>query len=277
MRLAPVACAAALLLGPVQAAHAWGEEGHSIIAEIANRRLSAEAHKGVEALLGKGASLASVASWADDERVRDPRTTRWHFVDIPLAKEDYQPARDCVADSDKGDCIVAEIAREQAVVACATRPASDRKRSLMFLTHFVADIHQPMHTVKENNGGNGVKVTVVMRSGANGTASEDTNLHAVWDATLIRKTVWAWGSYVDVLESNWLSKAGNDLAGGTPADWALDSHRAAARIFEMQPRNDVLDDAYLAKARPILDRQLSVAGLRLAHLLNQAFAAKRCK
>ena len=68
-----------------------------------------------------------------------------------------------------------------------------------------------------------------------------------------------------------------DRLGGTPADWALDSHRAAVKIFDMQPRNDVLDDAYLAKARPILDRQLAVGGMRLAHLLNQAFAAKRCK
>ncbi|SAI31400.1 S1/P1 Nuclease [Bordetella ansorpii] len=281
MRLAPAICAAALAtalsLGVALPAHAWGEEGHSIIAEIASRRLSAEAYKGVEALLGKGASLASVGSWADDERVRDPRTTRWHFVDIPLAKEDYQPARDCVADPDKGDCIVAEIQREQAVVACPSRPASNRKRALMFLTHFVADIHQPLHTVKENNGGNGIKVTIAMRNGANGTASEDTNLHAAWDAALIRKTVWAWGSYVDVLESNWLPKADANLAGGTPADWALDSHRAAVKIFDMQPRNDVLDDAYLAKARPILDRQLAVGGMRLAHLLNQAFAAKRCK
>lgn len=277
MRLASLACCAALLLGPAHTAHAWGEEGHSIVAEIASRRLSPEARTGIEALLGKGASLASVSGWADDERVRDPRTTRWHFVEIPLAKDDYDPARDCVADPDKGDCIVAEIVRESTAVACPTRSMGERRRSLMFLVHFVGDLHQPLHTVKENNGGNGIRVTIAIRNGANGSASEDTNLHAAWDAALIRKTVWAWGSYVDVLESNWLPKAGNDLAGGSPADWALESHRTAVKLFDIQPRNDVLDDAYLAKARPILDRQLSVAGMRLAHLLNEAFAAKRCK
>jgi len=50
---------------------AWGQEGHSIIAEIAQRRLSPEAARGVELLLGRGHSLASVASWADD--IRDVR------------------------------------------------------------------------------------------------------------------------------------------------------------------------------------------------------------
>jgi hypothetical protein len=50
-------------------AFAWGQEGHSIIAEIAQRRLSSQAAAMVEKLLGKGHSLASVgrfplsASW----------------------------------------------------------------------------------------------------------------------------------------------------------------------------------------------------------------------
>jgi hypothetical protein len=41
---------------------AWGQEGHSIVAEIAQHRLSPEAAGMVEQLLGKGHSLASVAS-----------------------------------------------------------------------------------------------------------------------------------------------------------------------------------------------------------------------
>ena len=47
---------------------AWGQEGHSIVAEIAQRRLSPEAARAAEQLLGRGHSLASIASWADDVR-----------------------------------------------------------------------------------------------------------------------------------------------------------------------------------------------------------------
>ena len=49
-------------------AHAWGPEGHSIVAEIAQRRLSPEAAAKVREILGENASLASIASWADDVR-----------------------------------------------------------------------------------------------------------------------------------------------------------------------------------------------------------------
>jgi hypothetical protein len=52
---------------------AWGQEGHSIVAEIAQQRLKEPAAKKVQQLL-KGRSLASVASWADDVRPERPET-----------------------------------------------------------------------------------------------------------------------------------------------------------------------------------------------------------
>jgi nuclease S1 len=46
----------------------WGQEGHSIIAEIAQREMESDAREAVDELLGH-ASLASVASWADDVKL----------------------------------------------------------------------------------------------------------------------------------------------------------------------------------------------------------------
>ena len=60
MRVATLAAVLACALSGQ--AFAWGQEGHSIIAEIAQHRLSREAAGMVEQLLGKGHSLASVAS-----------------------------------------------------------------------------------------------------------------------------------------------------------------------------------------------------------------------
>jgi hypothetical protein len=62
---------------------AWGSEGHSVIAEIAQRRLSPDASAAVAQVLGQSHSLASIASWADDVRDDRPETYNWHFVDIP--------------------------------------------------------------------------------------------------------------------------------------------------------------------------------------------------
>ncbi|TGT58917.1 S1/P1 nuclease, partial [Mesorhizobium sp. M2E.F.Ca.ET.166.01.1.1] len=55
---------------------AWGQEGHAVIAEIAQHRLSQSAHDKIEQLLRAHlklkppatVSLSSVANWPDDSR-----------------------------------------------------------------------------------------------------------------------------------------------------------------------------------------------------------------
>ncbi len=44
----------------------------------------------------------------------------------------------------------------------------------------------------------------------------------------------------------------------------------------MRRTDNVLDDAYLTASAPVIDRQLGMAGLRLARFLNEAYASKRC-
>jgi hypothetical protein len=93
-------------------AGAWGPEGHSIVAEIAQRKIAQEqpalAQK-LEAILGPGRSLASIASWADDFREEHKSTTNWHFVDIPIADSTFNPATECKPNDPDGDCIIAEL------------------------------------------------------------------------------------------------------------------------------------------------------------------------
>ena len=82
MRKFVLACLIQLAL--LAQAQAWGPEGHSIVAEIAQRRLSPEAAAKVREILGENASLASIASWADDYRALHLGSAGWHFVDIRL-------------------------------------------------------------------------------------------------------------------------------------------------------------------------------------------------
>ena len=140
---------------------AWGQEGHSIIAEIAQRRLSPEAARSVGQLLGRGHSLASIASWADDARDTRPETSNWHFVDMPLAVRKYSASRDCAKDPKSGFCIVAELDALRNDLRCAS--GNDQVEALKFAVHFVGDIHQPLHTVGEAKGGNDIKVELFMR------------------------------------------------------------------------------------------------------------------
>jgi nuclease S1 len=91
--------------------------------------------------------------------------------------------------------------------------------------------------------------------------------------------VWDWGAYVDRLESQWLQSAEArepGIDGGTPRQWALATHAAAKIVWHRLPANHVLDDAYYQDVLPIVDRQLGLAGLRLAHFLNEAYGARTC-
>ncbi|WP_428671993.1 S1/P1 nuclease [Reyranella sp.] len=280
MKFRAILAVVTAVLLPVQAL-AWGPEGHSIVAELAQRRLSPGAAAMVERLLGPGHSLASVASWADDVRDNRPETYNWHFVDLALAEDRYDSAKHCQP-SAKGDCIVAALDRLQLALRCA--PNDDQKReALRFAVHFVGDIHQPMHTMGEGRGGNDVTVEVRLagakscRGGPCPVMPYRSNLHRVWDSTLIKATTWSWGAYVDRLEGGWLaSPAARGTDGGTPAQWAEETHRAARFVWEQLPESRVVDDAYYGKILPTLDRQLRLAGLRLARFLNDVQAPGQC-
>jgi hypothetical protein len=254
------------------AAWAWGEEGHSIVAEIAQRRLNDKAAAKVAVILGKGVSLASVSTWADDVRSARPETYNWHFVDIPLADKHYDPARDC-RPSKRGDCVVAALARLGAILRDPSATPSQKRESLRYIVHFVADVHQPLHTVLEDQGGNQIPVTLY--TDPRKRQKLTTNLHAAWDAGLIRAYYYSWGSYVDFLEGNWLPAHDEAaLAAGSVEDWVLEAHADAVRVAYVPARGPAavtdLDDAYLQAARQVIDRALGAGGVRLARLLNEA-------
>jgi hypothetical protein len=271
-RLRTILVLAAALLA-CQPVLAWGPEGHSIVAEIAQRRLTPAAQAQVERALGRGASLASAASWADDIRDARPATANQHFVNIPRGAL-YSAARDCVP-GPRGDCVVAALERLQGELACP-RDEAQLRDALRFAVHFVGDIHQPLHTIGDERGGNTLMVQVDWRglacTGRCTPRRAESNFHVVWDSLLITSTVWNWGAYVSRLEEGWLREAPAAAADGAPAAWADETHAVGRQIWDAMPASRVLDDAYYRQALPVQDRQLAVAGLRLARYLNEVFA-----
>jgi hypothetical protein len=268
-----------LVLPPAAHAFAWGQEGHSIVAEIAQRRLDRGTLDKMKSkgLLGGEVSLASLASWADDYRATHRETSGWHFVDIPHDRSTYDPAIDCKVNPTEGDCIINAIARVREALADCSKTTEVRVSALKFLVHFVGDIHQPLHaatrtdpfTGKGDRGGNEVQVTFF---------GEKKNLHWVWDTGIIMRTVYAWGTYVTRLQVGWLD--GRDLSslqGGTPVEWALEAHRFAQQVAYDYPDGGVLELQYYNKALPVVDRQLALAGVRLARLLQDTLGPTTCE
>jgi hypothetical protein len=298
MPIARLAVAITFLMASISAALAWGEDGHSIVAEIAQRRLSREAADVIAQILNPQQdrpayalpSLASFSSWADDVRNPNPEhpekahpeSINWHFVDIPLGSQDtdvkYDPSRDCKNDEKKGDCVIAELARLQNELRCAT--GTRQQEALKFAVHFVGDVHQPFHTVLDAQGENLTSVHILFGGQICDKATclihdEWQLLHTVWDVTIIAKTFFSWGSYVEDLEAGWLTKpeAKNDIE-DDPVNWANDAH-VIARKFVVSDGASLFNN-YYNDAHNAVDQQLGLAGLRLARYLNKTLSSKQC-
>ncbi len=252
-----------LALAPLNQAASWGSAGHSVIAEIAQRRLHPGVLREIKTLLEGDASLSSIAGWPDQLVFLRPDTVSWHFVNIPYDATGYEPERDCRT-TPAGDCVIRAIERAHATLADTTAPKSERVEALAFLVHFVGDVHQPMHAAdRGDNGGNRTLVTFFERP---------MSLHMVWDVGLIEKRTFDWGEYVRHIEQNWLPGQDVEALGrGNPADWAWEAHVAAVEVAYALPEDLTLGDDYYRRSLPVVERQLAVAGLRLARMLNEIF------
>jgi nuclease S1 len=267
---------ALLIVFPLDSAFSWGEDGHSIVAEIAQRRLNDTARAAVDKVLKHG-SLSSVASWADDVKFTTrPETKPWHFVDIPLAEMSYNAAGECKSDA----WVIAVLNTLKPQLRCG-KDDQTKLDALRFVVHFVGDIHQPLHTVNEATGGNDINVTVKFCGLINPTCTptpQGVNLHFVWDETLIKSTFYDWGAYVNRLENGWLKGPEAQAVstdGTNVTDWALETHAQASRVW--RSNGTVLDEAYYCASLPIVDRQLGTGGLRLARFLNESYVPGACK
>jgi nuclease S1 len=257
---------AVLLLLVPSSLYAWGRLGHAVVADIAQQNLSDTAGAEVDRLLG-GKSMASISSVPDQIRNKRPETGPWHFTDIPVTRE-YDAAEDCV----DTNCVVDQVKAAQKTLGDRSKSDADRKDALIFLTHLVGDLHQPLHCAmrlksgKSDRGGNLVKVRV--------NGNQD-NLHHVWDATLLEQEELNQSDYVDFLTGDFIGDRDPEtLMTGTVEDWAGQSHTLAQESAYKPIKNSskvvTISAKYLDDNTKVVDDQLLKGGLRLARLINEA-------
>jgi hypothetical protein len=271
-------------------AGAWGEEGHSIVAEVAQRRLSPTAAEAITGILNADPNahryttptLASISTWADEVRYNGTQkneTYNWHFVDIPRLDTHYDSATECPKENPElGDCVINELARLRNELRCAT--GEQQLRALKFAVHFVGDIHQPFHTIWENLGGNTISVKLAFKGTTcsnNSCSTPPDNLHKVWDTTLVRAMEYNWPTFVDDLEKGWLKgDVANKDHEDDPVKWAEAAHDEALTRNIWVENGATLDQAYYDHATYLVTQQLGLAGLRLARYLNDALGSTQC-
>lgn len=237
--------------------HAWGEFAHRVIGRVAEQRLSPHAQQEVYRLLGSQ-TLADVSDDADEWRSSRPETSPWHYVNIPFSATTYISDRDCP----QNNCVIAAIERYRAILADKRQEYAARREALIFLVHLVADLHQPLHCINNNDrGGNDVAVTFF---------GEPDTLHSVWDFDLLARPRLRERAYTKRLNAILATQNVADLKRGTVIDWALESHAIAkAHAYQLPPNREIRSGYYKANI-PVVDNQLIKAAVRLAWMLNEA-------
>lgn len=249
---------AAILLAVAQPVLAWGQTGHRVTAAIADQHLSPRARAAVRDLLG-AETLAQVSNWPDFMRsAPDPfwqkESVPWHYVTIPLGKR-YED----VGAPPEGDAYTA-LKRFSAVVQDHKAPLKDRQTALRFIIHIVGDLSQPLHVGRAGDrGGNDVKVSWF---------GEPTNLHTVWDTTLIANQNLSYTELTDWLMGNVTTDQLRAWSSPDPLQWIADS---AAEREAVYPADPDLRYRYAFEQQDRVNRQLTKGGLRLASYLNKLF------
>lgn len=240
---------------------AWGPQGHMIVGEIAEHRLSEKARTETKKLLGT-LTMAEASNWAD--HIKGQRewshTKPWHFVNIPDGMT-YDEAEH----SHEGDAVTA-ITEQVAILKSPSSSLEAKQYALRFVIHIVGDLHQPLHAGRvSDRGGNSISVIFEGRK---------MNLHSLWDSTMIMKENMDYVAYARSLDQmSFLNSY--DLPELSFSQIIKEGMAARPEIYRFKaPEGNkpvTLGTEYYQRNLSLMNNQLLMGGKRLADLLNKIY------
>jgi hypothetical protein len=274
------ALAALALVLPAPAV-AWGYFGHRTTAQIALANVRPETRAAITRLLAYEAqigtpdcslaTLEDASTWPDCVRREGWRwgyTGAWHYRTAPVC-EAYDPRANCAG----GNCVTAQIERNQRVLADESLPGNVRLEALAFMVHFAGDVHMPLHSGDKDDRGGNDRVT------AYGIVP-GLNLHSIWDSALAERAIT---SADPPLVRRYSDAERAAIATGGPHDWGRESWQIAREFvyrtaFDRDPCDGdlpleaALTQEDIVEAIPVSQQRVTQAGLRIARMLDEAFA-----
>ena len=235
---------------------ALGPNGHRIVADIAENNLTSDA-KAALMQITNGDPLAKLANWPDE--IRSDKhwdfAKPWHYVSVDDDESFVGLAR-----AKDGDVLKALSDFEQQL-RDKTLSREKKWQALAFYIHFTGDIHQPLHVGRrDDRGGNDINVNWF---------GKETRLHAVWDSSLIDNQKLSYTEYANFL-NNYTQSTVATWQAANYLDWAKDSKALRDKVYDL-PKDKNIGYQYAYKNTPLLNKQMSKAGVRLAGKLNEIF------
>jgi hypothetical protein len=288
-------------------AYCWDKYAHMVVCQIAYDRLTPVAKTQVGLLLTEvnqrpdvvemGTDLApytlvTIGAWMDDLKSKDRKYNRWHYIDLPCTPNPT------AKDVDDFDAVPGNTPNAVTVIEDCIKTLRDptssldsRTRSFAFLTHLVGDVHQPLHAVGRDRGGNDYKIDTMP---AFDPTWKITNLHAFWDNAYRYDSVdgkvavvepeldeprpqsldsSSVKRFADRIARQYLPRDKATLTDTDPAAWAAESERIACTFAFPTVETTSLPSEYVHEAHDIACQRLALAGYRLGNLLNDIFGA----
>jgi S1/P1 Nuclease len=206
---------------------------------------------------------------------------QYHYTDVNVAQTKYKAG----LVGARGDDVVAAISAAAHFLKGDTVPTpfsfKDKHEALLVLSHYVGDVHQPLHVGAVYLSAAGTRVdpdksgfdSATFTTGGNDLTVSGSNMHSTWDAipASLKETK---------ITATWITRARN--VPPTPGDmftwstlWATDALGQAKSAYQdvtFGPRDGkhwpaTLPGGYTARMTSVKKTQLTAGGAHLAALL----------
>ena len=263
--------------------------GHTLTGVIANQLLTSSQREFFQQyidVMSKNysniATFGEAARWSDDVRTQTYLYDYWHY------------RQGCYSADNMTRCSKVSSPNSYTVINDAINVIKNSSKIenkgfyFLFLLHLIGDIHQPLHNIrlfnaqypKGDSGGNAIPIAY------QGITS---NLHEFWDNLCIMKPVNPSRPFtkypliqkaMETLASQYIANytfAANEtqFSGdiSTVEAWINQSYNLAVK-YAYEPHvvsNGNLTDSYAKQCRSVLDKQLALAGRRIASVLSYLY------
>lgn len=267
---------------------ALGKLGHQIVCQLAYENLSETNQNKITVLINaipkehqrlinhynyknsnEKISFANACTWADAiKRLENFKSyNAWHYMNVPRSQKKVKED-DC-----QSRCITQAILEHQKALSYAEHTNIwQQTKALLFLGHWLGDIHQPLHvSFQDDLGGNRIKFSHL--------DTKCKNLHQYWDVCILYKGKQSKQKWLTLLRDNWLQGKQPNWHKEQVWQWADESFQIV-RESEFQyciinnqgrcqkPQQKIkLPKGYLLHYQKVMKNRLLLASHRLANIL----------
>ena len=231
---------------------AWGERGHSMVAEVAFDNLDSNTKKIVLNYLN-GMTIEEAANWMD--KIKSDHSydhlKPLHYVNFDQGAEVTNQCCDNI--------IWTLTSTINELKNYKSMSKEEVKIKLCYLFHLMGDLHQPLHVgYGTDKGGNSYQVQY---------RGKGTNLHGLFDYGIIEKNDISLNECLTAKKYSQLDLQA--LRKGNPLSWAKESRSFLTEIYNTN--GPIIESDYEVRNVQIIKEQILKAGIRLAEVLKETF------